>query len=135
MCHHRPLQNLHPVSPPISLVWKPPRRSEAHHRPPTDSLLAKDTITSSLPHALLSKKALFKWGNYRRRWVPRAAGLFCEVHSGNSTKRTDLSTFLRNKMEKLKKKGLRQLCDLKKRAKMTIFHLWTSYHCLRMNKR
>lgn len=99
MCHHRPLQNLHPVSPLISLVWKPPHRSETHHRPPTDGLVAKDAITSSLPHALLSKKALFKWGNYRRRCVPRAVGLFCEVHSGNSTKHTDLSTFLRNKME------------------------------------
>lgn len=105
MCHHRPLQNLHPVSPLISLVWKPPHRSETHHRPPTDSLLAKDTITSSLPHALLSKKALFKWGNYRRGCVPRAVGLFCEVHSGNSTKQTDLSTFLRNKMESWKRRG------------------------------
>lgn len=47
MCHHRPLTDLHPVQPHISLVWKAPYCREIHHRPPTDTLLTKQTITNS----------------------------------------------------------------------------------------
>lgn len=93
MCHHCALQNLHLVTPLISLVWKSPHSPQATSRP---TPLEGYNYQSS--PALLSKKELCKLGNYRWRCVPRAVGPLLEVHSGSGRKDTDLSTVLHYKI-------------------------------------